>query len=404
MQTVYVDVLLVLNWVIDYLLLRLTAHFLRLSVSRKRLVLGAGVGAFGALVILLPPLPWGLDVLVKLLLSAAVIAAAFGVKSPRAFLRAGLSFFFLSFAFAGVLVAVWAVFAPQGLFVKNSVVYFDVPPLLLILLALGVYVFLRIVQRLCGRGAVKDTACTLKLTLGGAHASLSARVDTGCTLKEPFSGLPVIVVAGTALPRPGTPPRIIPYASVGGEGLLPAWRPESVCLQFPDKEIHPSLCYVAFSERPLSGAVQALLPPDLLEDGDVHPIQKEDRRESQTVHPKIPQNLWKKLACRLFSHRVDYINGPGTLPPPLTREEEAQVFQNIEREVPGAREPLITHNLRLVVYIARKFESSGAGIEDLISIGTIGLIKAVNTFCPQRKIKLATYASRCIENEILMLL
>ena len=80
------------------------------------------------------------------------------------------------------------------------------------------------------------------------------------------------------------------------------------------------------------------------------------------------------------------------------------MFQNIEREVPGAREPLITHNLRLVVYIARKFESSGAGIEDLISIGTIGLIKAVNTFCPQRKIKLATYASRCIENEILMLL
>lgn len=296
MQTVYVDVLLVLNWVIDYLLLRLTAHFLRLSVSRKRLVLGAGVGAFGALVILLPPLPWGLDVLVKLLLSAAVIAAAFGVKSPRAFLRAGLSFFFLSFAFAGVLVAVWAVFAPQGLFVKNSVVYFDVPPLLLIFLALGVYVFLRIVQRLCGRGAVKDTACTLKLTLGGAHASLSARVDTGCTLKEPFSGLPVIVVAGTALPRPGTPPRIIPYASVGGEGLLPAWRPESVCLQFPDKEIHPSLCYVAFSERPLSGAVQALLPPDLLEDGDVHPIQKEDRRESQTVHPKIPQKPVEKAS------------------------------------------------------------------------------------------------------------
>lgn len=120
--------------------------------------------------------------------------------------------------------------------------------------------------------------------------------------------------------------------------------------------------------------------------------------------PKFLKNLWKKLACRLFSHRVDYINGPGTLPPPLTREEEAQVFQNIEREVPGAREPLITHNLRLVVYIARKFESSGAGIEDLISIGTIGLIKAVNTFCPQRKIKLATYASRCIENEILMFL
>ena len=97
-----------------------------------------------------------------------------------------------------------------------------------------------------------------------------------------------------------------------------------------------------------------------------------------------------------------YINGPDTLPPPLTKEEEAQVMENIRNNVPGAREPLITHNLRLVVYIAKKFESPGAGVEDLISIGAIGLIKAVNTFRVEKNIKLATYASRCIENEILM--
>ena len=97
-----------------------------------------------------------------------------------------------------------------------------------------------------------------------------------------------------------------------------------------------------------------------------------------------------------------YINGPDTLPPPLTKEQEQKVMEDIKNDVPGAREPLITHNLRLVVYIARKFESPGAGVEDLISIGTIGLIKAVNTFRPEKNIKLATYASRCIENEILM--
>ena len=97
-----------------------------------------------------------------------------------------------------------------------------------------------------------------------------------------------------------------------------------------------------------------------------------------------------------------YINGPDTLPAPLSKEEEAQVMENIKNNVPGAREPLITHNLRLVVYIAKKFESPGASVEDLISIGTIGLIKAVNTFRVEKNIKLATYASRCIENEILM--
>ena len=103
-----------------------------------------------------------------------------------------------------------------------------------------------------------------------------------------------------------------------------------------------------------------------------------------------------RFLSRLFSddpETIDYLNGADSLPPPLNKEEEKK-----------ARELLIVHNLRLVVYIAKKFESTGTGIEDLISIGSIGLIKAVNTFCPDKNIKLATYASRCIENEILMFL
>ena len=117
------------------------------------------------------------------------------------------------------------------------------------------------------------------------------------------------------------------------------------------------------------------------------------------------RRFFSQLFARLIPQEVrecHYINGPETLPPPLTKEQEAQVLENIRNGVPGAREPLITHNLRLVVYIAKKFESPGANVEDLISIGTIGLIKAVNTFQVERNIKLATYASRCIENEILM--
>ena len=104
------------------------------------------------------------------------------------------------------------------------------------------------------------------------------------------------------------------------------------------------------------------------------------------------------------SCRVDYIHGSDTFPPPLSKEEEQAVFARLHQGDTAARETLIVHNLRLVVYIAKKFESSGLGLEDLISIGTIGLIKAVETFCPDKKIKLATYASRCIENEILMVL
>lgn len=96
-----------------------------------------------------------------------------------------------------------------------------------------------------------------------------------------------------------------------------------------------------------------------------------------------------------------YIGGSDTLPPPLTREREAELLANMDE---GARQELIEHNLRLVVYIARRFENTGINIEDLISIGTIGLIKAVGTYRTDKNIKLATYASRCIENEILMYL
>ena len=101
---------------------------------------------------------------------------------------------------------------------------------------------------------------------------------------------------------------------------------------------------------------------------------------------------------------IFYIGGNEALRPPLSKEEEAALLEKLPNGDEQARSLLIEHNLRLVVYIARKFENTGINIEDLISIGTIGLIKAVNTFNPGKKIKLATYASRCIENEILMYL
>ena len=116
----------------------------------------------------------------------------------------------------------------------------------------------------------------------------------------------------------------------------------------------------------------------------------------------------KKWMLLFFSHlRLDgvhYIGGADPLPKPLTPEEELELVARLPEDDGTARSVLIERNLRLVVFIAKKFENTSVGIEDLISIGTIGLIKAVNTFNPDKKIKLATYASRCIENEVLMYL
>lgn len=115
-------------------------------------------------------------------------------------------------------------------------------------------------------------------------------------------------------------------------------------------------------------------------------------------------SLLNKLKSLFIERGVYYIGGSETLPPPLSTEEESQIIEKIAQGEEDAKEALIIHNLRLVVYIAKKFENVNINIEDLISIGTIGLIKAVNTFSPSRNIKFATYASRCIENEILMFL
>ncbi|MCL1903438.1 MAG: RNA polymerase sporulation sigma factor SigE [Oscillospiraceae bacterium] len=119
---------------------------------------------------------------------------------------------------------------------------------------------------------------------------------------------------------------------------------------------------------------------------------------------RLLKKLFEKIRLDKKQNGVFYINGAESLPPPLSKEEEEAAFAMLSTDFTTARETLIVHNLRLVVYIAKKFESTGIGIEDLISIGTIGLIKAVNTFSPGKNIKLATYASRCIENEILMYL
>lgn len=119
------------------------------------------------------------------------------------------------------------------------------------------------------------------------------------------------------------------------------------------------------------------------------------------------RGLWAGLGHLFIKRRdeIHYIGGAEILPPPLEGEEENACIQMLGSDAPeAARKQLIEHNLRLVVYIAKKFDNTGVGVEDLISIGTIGLIKAINTFNPGKNIKLATYASRCIENEILMYL
>ncbi len=124
----------------------------------------------------------------------------------------------------------------------------------------------------------------------------------------------------------------------------------------------------------------------------------------QTLKFKLITLKWQLLSKLTGRPGLYYIGGSDTLPPPLSKTEETEAIAGLARGESVYKQLLIEHNLRLVVYIAKRFENTGIGLEDLISLGTIGLIKAINTFNPEKNIKLATYASRCIENEILMYL
>ena len=134
-------------------------------------------------------------------------------------------------------------------------------------------------------------------------------------------------------------------------------------------------------------------------------ILEKTERKINTIKVSLLEYFygWKRKCSFSQEQEVFYIGGSEVLPPPLTSEEERECIEALSgEECEDARQKLISHNLRLVVYLARKFENTGVGVEDLISIGTIGLIKGIHTFNSEKKIKLATYASRCIENEILM--
>ena len=124
-------------------------------------------------------------------------------------------------------------------------------------------------------------------------------------------------------------------------------------------------------------------------------------RNGKGLFLRLKRYLKKKIRVRKKACGIYYVNGAEVLPPPLSKEKELEMINKMQTDS-DARKLLIEHNLRLVVYIAKRFENTGIYIEDLVSIGTIGLIKAINTFNPIKNIKLATYASRCIENEILM--
>lgn len=262
-QVIYIDILIAVNLFINYFLIISTAKFLHLKIKKSRMIIGEALGGIYSLYILLPPISFIISVIVKFFMSASIIFASFRFSRIKTFFKTLICFYLISFAFSGIMLALWCAFRPQGMSVNNGVVYFSISPVILVISTVITYIILKIINRIIGKRSFGKVTCEVKISEGNSVAILTALIDTGSSLIEPFSGLPVIVAkseniqsvcpdeilsAGsienfdhTAFLKSKL--RMIPFKTISGDGLLPAFKPKNVIINgSAPKEAYIAVC------------------------------------------------------------------------------------------------------------------------------------------------------------------
>lgn len=279
-MVIYIDILLALNWWIDFLLLLGVRRATGGGTGSWRLAVGALVGAVSCLVLFLPPMPVWLSLLVRLSAAVLMVTVAFRHRSWRDWRRRVLLLFALSAGLAGLCGALYFFLAPQGFYVFNGVVYYSVPPLLLVALTVVCYGVLWLAEQWLRRRSPTEHLFRVRLTYEGNSVTFPCLYDSGNHLVEPFSGCPVLVVergiAEELLPIPPSVEelpvnqhwRLIPYDTLGGSGLLPAFFTDSATVLHRDGERRLPSCYVAVCERLGRGEYNGLMGSELGEYAD----------------------------------------------------------------------------------------------------------------------------------------
>ena len=279
---VYADVLFCVNMIIDYIMLISVKRLLSADVRRLRLLLGSALGGLFSFTALLPPMPFILSAALSIAQAFAVCAAVFAPQGMRRYIRASLLLFAVSFIYCGFMTAVLTLFSPHGLAVRNGSVYIGIPPLMLIALTLVCYCVMKLIGRLTGSFRARPQKCRVTVSSGGATASANALTDTGNCLHEPFSGDCVIVGSrelfrdfpevreaqtrnGSILS--GRRIRLVPYTTVEGSGVLPAFRPERTEISL-DGRTFTVRAYIALSgEESFTEDCGMIVPAELIMKG-----------------------------------------------------------------------------------------------------------------------------------------
>ncbi|MDQ5984181.1 MAG: Sporulation sigma-E factor-processing peptidase [Eubacteriales bacterium SKADARSKE-1] len=287
-RVIYIDVLICINIFINYFVLLAVVKFLNLQLKRIRLIFAATVGAVYSLFILLPPINFFLSLLLKLIMSITIILLAFGFLNLKLILKATCTFYLINFLFAGIIFFIWYFMSPKGIFMKNGMIYFNISPIFFIMATLVTYFIMQLCNKIIGQKGIHQNFCRLEIEQIGQKIALHAKIDTGNSLREPFSNTPVIIVdynqIKNILPsefnlyfskhnETCTQPdssltlkmRLIPFKTISGNGLLPAFKPEKITI-IQNKYSFVKEAFIAVAdERMVGESFSALVSPELID-------------------------------------------------------------------------------------------------------------------------------------------
>lgn len=266
MRTIYVDVLITVNIFIDFFIILCTKKFFHLNAPYFRIVLGSLLGGLFSLTALLPALPFGINIVFDIASAAAIVFLSFGKCSFKSYIKRVVAYFMISFAFCGIMIFIYTSFKPKGMEIYNDTVYFNISPIVLIILTLICYYILKLIKRLT-KGVNGGGVCNVEIFISEKTITFSAMIDSGCNVKEPFSGDYVIIVEKDKLDGyyPGKEStRIIPFSSMGGNGILKGFKAEKTKIN----GVEISNVYIGICNNILKGDIRAIIPYELIKNID----------------------------------------------------------------------------------------------------------------------------------------
>ena len=263
MTVIYVDVLFVVNYFITFFLLLVTAKLSKRNEKTWRLVLASFIGGGYSLIILVDDLHFAISFIGKLAAACLMILAAFSLKGIKTYIKEVAIFFFVNFLFVGIIVGLWLIFKPKGIVINNSTVYFNVSAKLLLITALAAYLISAAVIRIYNNKTSIKELYSVTVFKNGNKIRFFAFADSGNNLKEPFSNYPVIV-ADKKLFENYECQRLIPFSTIGGEGVLSAFKPDKVEISSSFGSVAVEEVYIAISDNVKKGEYQGILNPKIL--------------------------------------------------------------------------------------------------------------------------------------------